>query len=99
VVTGNVLNNQGGGIFTAAGHTTRVIQSTISANTTANAAGGGLVSAGTTSLVRTLVTLNKSVVTGGGIFVPAGGSVTLSKSSVRKNSPNNCSPTIPGCVG
>ncbi|MGI8329123.1 hypothetical protein ACRYCC_04105 [Actinomadura scrupuli] len=102
-LTGNVATRNGGGIYTTAGHTTRVIQSSISGNSAANL-GGGLYNLGTTSLDRSVVALNQAVgnnTAGGGIFNAAVGGVTLSRSSVTKNSPDNCQPlnSILGCAG
>jgi hypothetical protein len=101
-LNGNVAVRNGGGVYTTASHTARVIQSTIAGNSAANL-GGGLYNAGTTSLDDTLVNLNQAVGTpnaGGGIF-NAAGTVTLSRSTVRRNSPDNCEPlhSIPGCTG
>jgi hypothetical protein len=99
-LTGNFSQN-GSGIYTVANRTTRIIQSTIDSNITGSL-GAGLYNNGTTSLDRTLVTLNFSDMNngGGGIF-NAAGTVTLSHSLVRKNSPDNCSPanSVPGCLG
>jgi hypothetical protein len=97
-LAGNVVNNFGAGLYTAAGRTTRVIQSTISANLGAIGSGAGVVSAGTTRLVRTAVELNRR---GGGVSLVAGGVVTLDRSIVRRNSTGNCLPlnSVPGCVG
>lgn len=99
-VTGNVSAGNGGGIFTAATRTTRLMQSTISGNHAL--LGGGLYNSGTTTLDRTLVALNRATdttATGGGILNNTGGTVTLSNSIVGKNTPVNCEPAIVGCTG
>jgi hypothetical protein len=101
-LVGNVTTRNGGGIYTTPTHTTRIIQSTVSGNSAANL-GGGLYNNGTTSLDRSVVALNQSVGSnnaGGGIFNSAG-TVTLSRSMVTKNSPDNCQPlnSILGCTG
>ncbi|WP_062435246.1 hypothetical protein [Herbidospora daliensis] len=100
-VVGNVLNNRGAGLFTAAGHTSRVVRSSVNGNLSASLTGGGVASAGTTTLRDTWVRLNKSIGAGGGVLVLPGGSVTLDRSGVRDNNPDNCAgPTaIPGCAG
>jgi predicted outer membrane repeat protein len=88
----------GGGLVTQAGATSQITQSTLDRNITAGN-GGGIYNAGTTSLDRTLVERNRATLNGGGIFV-AGGTVTISRSIIRANIPNQCFPlnTIPGCV-
>ncbi|HEY0538512.1 MAG TPA: hypothetical protein VGD53_09085 [Actinoallomurus sp.] len=90
----------GGGIATIAGGTTNLVQSTIDRNV-ATGTGGGVYNAGTTALSRTLVELNSAGPGGGGgIRDVAPGTVTLSVSTVRDNTPDNCSPvnTIAGCT-
>jgi parallel beta-helix repeat protein len=101
-LVGNIATRNGGGIYTTPTHTTRIIQSTVSGNSAANL-GGGLYNNGTTSLDRSVVALNQAVGSsngGGGIFNSAG-TVTLSRSMVTKNSPDNCQPlnSILGCTG
>jgi hypothetical protein len=100
----------GGGIYTNNGALTRVIQSTIDKNTATNQGGGiNNTDNGITSLDHTMVAQNKAdlavATSGGGIFNsnPTAGSVTLRRSIVLLNTPNNCSspPTAPiqGCLG
>ncbi|MDN3358094.1 hypothetical protein [Actinomadura sp. DC4] len=99
-LTGNTSGIDGGGIATVSG-ATHLIQSTIDRNV-ATGTGGGIYNVATTTLSRTLVELNRAVNVGGGggIRNVAPGVVTLSVSSVRNNTPDNCSPpnTISGCV-
>jgi hypothetical protein len=107
IVSGNNVTGKGGGVFTENGGKTRIIQSTIDKNT-ANQ-GGGVDNAATnamTSFDRALVQQNKANLaapgnSGGGIFdeAAAPGGVTITRSIVRRNTPNNCTPTIPGCLG
>ncbi len=99
-------SGRGGGILTDTGGNTRIIQSTVSGNTSARL-GGGITNSATsvTSLVNSLVVHNKASnlapgTSGGGILNenPAGG-VTLTRSIVRANTPDNCAGTpVPGCV-
>lgn len=98
-LSGNIAMRDGGGIFTTAGHTTRIVQSTLSSNTAANL-GGGIDNHGTTTLVRTLVRFNQAIgtATAGGGIQNAAGSVVLRNSLVTANSPDNCTPSVPGCV-
>lgn len=100
--TGNSANGQGGALITAAGRLTRISQSTFNGNS-AVSSGGAIANNGTTTLNRTLVDLNQVIITnspGGGIFNGAG-TVTLRRSIVRQNSPDNCAPagSVPGCTG
>jgi hypothetical protein len=96
----NAGTGGGGGLATQAGATSQVIQSTLDHNTTTGN-GGGISNAGTTTLIRTLVERNTAALNGGGVFNVAPGTVTLSGSIIRNNTPNNCFPlnTIPGCTG
>jgi hypothetical protein len=81
----------GGGINTQPGGTSRIIQSTVVDNAATNS-GGGVFNVGATSLIRTLVLRNRAT-TGGGVF----GTVTIRRSIVRGNTPDNCSPANPFC--
>lgn len=81
----------GGGVNTPSGGTSFIIQSTIVDNSATNN-GGGVFNAGSTSLIRTLVLRNRAT-TGGGVF----GTVTIRRSIVRGNTPDNCSPANPLC--
>jgi hypothetical protein len=100
-LAGNIAVRDGGAIFTTAGHTTRVIQTTISSNTAANT-GGGIANSGATTLIRTLVRFNQAIgnATAGGGVQNATGTVTLRRSLITTNSPGNCAPagSVPGCA-
>jgi hypothetical protein len=99
-LTGNTAAVNGGGIATPVGGTTHIIQSTIDRNV-ATGTGGGVFNAGTTTHSRTLIELNAAGAGGGGgIFHVPPGTATLSVSTVRNNTPNNCVPlnTISGCT-
>jgi hypothetical protein len=102
LVAGNHADGEAGGIGINPGTTTKIVQSTIKNNTAATR-GGGIDNFGTTSLDRTLVQENKASLTnpnsGGGIFTQATGTITLKRSIIRRNSPNNCTPAIPHCLG
>ncbi|WP_157555959.1 hypothetical protein [Herbidospora yilanensis] len=99
-VVGNAVNARGGGLYTAPGRVTRVVRSAVNANLSASQAGGGIVSAGTTTLDDTWVRLNKSIGAGGGVLVLPGGVVTLRRTGIRDNVPDNCSPlnAVRGCA-
>jgi hypothetical protein len=90
----------GGGINTEVGATSRVIQSTLDNNTTTGS-GGGIRNLGATLVDRTLIEGNSAAVSGGGIFNLPPGTVVVTTSTIRNNTPNNCFPlgTIPGCFG
>lgn len=62
--------------------------------------GGGLDNSETATLTNTLITGNKAHVDGGGIYNLPGGSVALTGTQVRSNTPDNCAPTgtIAGCA-
>lgn len=98
VLSGNSAPINGGALNTQPGGVSRLIQSTFTRNISGGL-GGAMSNLGTTSLVRTLVQLNKG--SGGGGIATGNTNVTLQNSSVRNNTPDNCSPsnTIPGCVG
>lgn len=100
----------GGGVYTNNGALTRIVQSAIDKNTATNQGGGiNNNNSGNTSLDRTVVEQNKADLavpaSGGGIFNsnPTAGSVTLRRSIVRINTPDNCSTPatapIQGCLG
>lgn len=100
-LSGNVAVRNGGGLITTAGHTSHVLASTISANSAANV-GGGIDNEGTTSVSGSLIYMNAAAGSGtaGGGILNAGGTVTLRRSLVQRNIPDNCAPlkTIPGCA-
>jgi hypothetical protein len=98
VLSGNSAPINGGGINTQSAGISRVIHTTIARNTSGGL-GGGLSNLGTTSLDHAAVYLNSGS-SGGGIAT-GNDNVTLHRSVVRNNTPNNCSPlnTIPACVG
>jgi hypothetical protein len=98
-VSANTAEDGGAGVETAATGTTRLVQSTVDHNVTGTD-GGGIRNAGTTSLDRSLVTSNRAGLSGGGIF-QSGGTVTLRRSIIRANAPDDCAPanSVPGCTG
>jgi len=81
----------GGGVNTPAGGVSLIIQSTLVDNSATNN-GGGVFDAGGTSLIRTLVLRNRAT-SGGGVS----GTVTVQRSIVRGNTPDNCSPANAFC--
>lgn len=96
-VSGNfAVTGNGGGVA----NTGRafIANSIIAGNIILIGNGAGINNSGDMTITTSLVNGNALNNQGGGIFVPAGGSVTLSKSSVRQNSPDNCSPALPRCV-
>jgi hypothetical protein len=103
VITGNNANH-GGGVFTDGEGSTNIIRSTIAANTAPQ--GGGLYNNtnGRSRLIRTVVRQNKADLVapdnGGGIFDAATpGGVTIERTAVHRNTPNNCTPAIAHCLG
>ncbi|MFB9623618.1 hypothetical protein [Nonomuraea helvata] len=97
VVTGNSAPVNGGGLNTQSIGVSHVIRSTVTDNTSGSL-GGGVSNLGTTTLDRVVVMRNKG--SAGGGIATASTDVSLQRSVVRANIPDNCSPknTIPGCV-
>jgi hypothetical protein len=97
VIELNTAPINGGGIDTQPSGTTELVQSTIEGNTSGGL-GGGLSNLGNTVLHRTLVERNRG--SAGGGVATGNADVLLSRSVVRDNQPDNCSPrnTISGCV-
>jgi hypothetical protein len=96
-LTGNQAPVNGGGINTQPGGVSRLVRSIVDHNTSGGL-GGGISNLGTTSLDRTVVRFNRG--SGGGGIATGNTNVTLRRSVVTNNTPDNCSPlnTIPGCV-
>ena len=88
----------GGAIYNAA--TLTVSNSTLHANTAASGPGGGLENTTGTATFTTSRVENNSAVSGGGIHV-TGGTVTIQRTVVIRNRPDNCAPAgvVVGCVG
>jgi hypothetical protein len=82
---------KGGGINAQATGTSLAIRSTLVDNSASNN-GGGVFNVGGTSLIRSLDLRNRAT-TGGGVF----GAVTVRRSIVRGNTPDNCGPADPLC--
>jgi predicted outer membrane repeat protein len=84
----------GGGLATDGAGSSRVVQSTFDHNFATNLGGGiytNPASTGSTTIIRTLITLNRAT-SGGGIYGPR----TITYSIVRNNTPDNCaSPATP----
>jgi hypothetical protein len=113
---GSGLFASGGGIVSAQGQpgsvpTTLTLNNSVVKNNTAGGYGGGIANGiplpGPMPLIGGALTLNRSKVTGntagihgGGIF-NNGGPVTLTASTVARNTPDNCAPpgSITGCTG
>jgi hypothetical protein len=89
-INGGALNTQASGVSDL---TKSVVQ-----NNTSGGLGGGISNLGTTRLDGTVVGQNRG--SGGGGIATGNANVTLRKSIVNDNFPNNCNPlnTIPGCV-
>lgn len=97
VLAGNSAPVNGGGLNTQPSGVSHLIQSTVE-NNISGSLGGGISNLGTTTLDRVLVKQNKA--SAGGGIATANTNVTIRKSTIRNNIPDNCSPknTIPGCV-
>jgi hypothetical protein len=89
----------GGGIRQTQRGVLRLTDSTVSGNIAVSGAGMSNNDA-TATLVRSRVTHNTAITTGGGIDNEAPSQVTLTASQVNRNTPNNCTPegSVPGCT-
>jgi hypothetical protein len=87
----------GGGLNTQSSGVSNLIRSTVADNTSGSL-GGGISNLGTTKLDRVLVERNTG--SGGGGIATGNTDVSLLKSIIRANIPNNCDPlnAIPGCL-
>lgn len=94
--SGNTAPINGGGLNTQGSGTSRIFRSSFVGNVSGGL-GGGLSNLGTTKVTGTVIRLNKGS-TGGGIAT-GNTQVTLRRTVVQDNIPDNCSPlnTIPGC--
>jgi hypothetical protein len=94
---GNHAPINGGGVNTQPSGVSRLVQSAVD-NNTSGGLGGGISNLGTTSLDRSLVRFNTG--SAGGGIATGNTNVTLQRSIVTRNNPDNCNPpnTIPGCV-
>lgn len=89
----------GGGIRNPNGSTVNLKSSTLRDNIAVTGAGLSNL-ASTATLVDSLVTRNTAITAGGGILNEANGHVTLTRTRVVDNAPDNCSPdgSVPGCT-
>ena len=88
----------GGGLNTQPSGISHLIQSQFTRNVSGGL-GGGISNLGTTTLDRTSVRFNRG--SAGGGIATGNANVTLVRSTVTDNTPDNCNPvgTIAGCVG
>ncbi|MCF6468853.1 hypothetical protein FAF44_10690 [Nonomuraea sp. MG754425] len=99
VINNNQAGAKGGGI--ASDGILVVNQSTVNDNTAGNVGGGiANIGPGTATVTRSVVNNNRANNAPGGIDNEGGaGTVTLTASVVRGNTPTNCAPTpVAGCV-
>ncbi|MFJ3964366.1 hypothetical protein [Streptomyces sp. NPDC090036] len=98
-IAGNRAFQQGGGIYND--RSPLDISSTTIADNRAGQTGGGIANDGATTLTNTQVRRNIAL-NGGGVWqgTSAGTSLTLVRSRIVENTPNNCRPvgSIPGCT-
>jgi hypothetical protein len=102
LIRNNRANTSGGGVYNGQGGRAELLRTTVSGNT-AGTLGGGVFNAADGRVIHDHTLVERNIATNGGGIFNAGipGRVTLSTSTVRANSPNNCVPTgtIPGCAG
>jgi hypothetical protein len=96
-VSGNHAPINGGGLNTQGSGISHIIQSQFVHNVSGGL-GGGMSNLGTTTLYGTSVRFNKG--SGGGGIATGNTNVTVARSTITDNTPDNCSPlnTIQGCV-
>ena len=87
IVTGNGCRTDGGGIYNSGTFT--LTKSTVTGNG-CGTNGGGIYSSGTLTLTKSTVTDNRARLDGGGIY-NSGGSITLTNSTLSKNSAGDSS--------
>jgi hypothetical protein len=94
--SGNTAPINGGALNTQASGISRIFRSSFVGNVSGGI-GGGLSNLGTTKVTGTVVRRNKG--SAGGGIATGNTQVTLRRTVVRGNIPDNCSPlnTIPGC--
>ncbi|MFB9836789.1 hypothetical protein [Actinoallomurus acaciae] len=93
----NTAPVNGGGVNTQPNGATQLIRTTVERNVSGGL-GGGLSNLGNTTLSHTRVQFNRA--SAGGGIATGNANVLISRSIVRANIPDNCSPlnTIAGCV-
>lgn len=91
-VQGNTATDGGGGIYTSG---TATLDRTTVQNNSAPTGGGILNDSGSATLTGSRVVNNTATISGGGIFNFAG-TVTLIRTTVSGNVPNQCT-GVPGC--
>lgn len=97
-IDGNRAYQQGGGIYND--RSPLDISSTTIADNRAGQTGGGITNDGTTTLTDTKVRHNIAL-NGGGVWQgPNASALTLVRSRIFENTPNNCRPVgaVPGCT-
>ena len=92
-ISGNHSATNGGGLLVVSGPHARVIDSTISGNTTDAPGGGGGIAVdvlGSLSVTNSTIANNRALATGGGIFAnSSAGSTSLRSVTVARNTANN----------
>lgn len=97
MIANNVAPINGGGVNTQSSGETTVVDSTVQFNTSGSL-GGGLSNLGTTTIERCLIT--RKTGSAGGAIATGNAQVTIERSVMFENTPDNCSPlnTIAGCL-
>ena len=92
----NTAPINGGGLNIQSSGISRIFGTSFSGNVSGGL-GGGISNLGTTSLTGSVIRFNKG--SGGGGIATGNTNVTLRRTVVRNNTPDNCNPlnTIPGC--
>jgi predicted outer membrane repeat protein len=90
----NSAFNQGGGIYTSGALSLTRVQVYDNSQASAGVEGGGLFVAGGRALVRNSTFTNNRVTRGGGISVAVGGTLVLSRSTLRLNFADGTFPSV-----
>ncbi|MFG3308531.1 hypothetical protein [Streptomyces wuyuanensis] len=102
VLKDNLAVTEGGGLWNDDEATTESTDITGNRTSGLGSRGGGVFNnSGNTVLTDTTVTRNETVLEGGGVFEAPGSEVTLVRTRVKDNDPDNCAPsgTVTGCAG
>ncbi|MEU2261078.1 hypothetical protein ABZ557_12500 [Streptomyces sp. NPDC019645] len=102
VLKDNLAATQGGGLWNDDEATAESTDITGNRTSGPGSQGGGVFNnSGNTVLTDTTVARNEAVMEGGGVFEVPGSEVTLVRTRVKDNEPDNCRPAgaVSGCVG
>lgn len=97
LVVANDATTVGGGVLAGGGLLVRVVNSTVSGNTSANGAGVAVTAQGRAALESVTVAMNAATVAGGGLLSPSAGQLSITNTLVADNTAGPSSGA--GCDG